>query len=560
MAQHAAADGTAPSAHTPIYLDYAATTPVDPAVLQAMLHCLETDAGATWANAASAHAAGLQARAVVEHAREQVAALIHATPGEIVFTSGATESNNLAIKGAVEFNRTADRPAHLVTSRTEHRCVLDTCRWLETRGVRVTWLVPGPDGRVDPAQVLAALRPETLLVSLMWVNNETGAVNDIAALAPELRARGVMLHVDAVQAAGKLAIDVQQVPVDLLSLSAHKIYGPKGIGALFVRRRPRARLAPQMHGGGHEQGMRSGTLANHQIAGFGVACELAAQRQSVDARRMAGLRERLWVSISGPLPQVLRNGPDPALPGACAPHVLNVSFAGVDGEALRSSLPEIAVSSGSACSSATAEPSYVLRALGRDDILADASLRFSLGRMTMATEVDAVAAAVVAAVQRLRALSPLWTDAVPPAAATAVPNDPFDYSPVVWENFWRAAPAPLAQDAATVQVQTPASRAVLALGVRCVDGTVVEAGFRAFGDPTTIAVGAWLARQCRGQRVDTLAGLTAVAIRAALGIGEDRLHCSLLGEDAVRALLRRLAEDGRTGHGPQPAAAAPPQW
>lgn len=539
MANAAASSGTRPF----VYLDHAATTPVDPHVLQAMLRCLETGTGATWANAASVHVAGLQARAVVERAREQVAALLHATPGEIIFTSGATESNNLAIKGAVEFYRTPDRPIHLVTSRIEHRCVLDTCRWLETRGAHVTWLMPGPDGRVAPAQVLAALRPETLLVSLMWVNNETGAVNDIAALAPALRARGVMLHVDAVQAAGKLPIDVQQVPVDLLSLSAHKIYGPKGIGALFVRRRPRARLAPQMHGGGHEQGMRSGTLANHQIAGFGVACELAAQRLAADAERVAGLRERLWGGLSAHLPQVLRNGPDPRIPGACAPHVLNVSFAGVDGEALRASLPWLAVSSGSACSSATAEPSYVLRALGRDDGLADASLRFSLGRMTTAAEIDAVADAVVAAVQRLRALSPVWDHPTPAlGVAAGVPGDPFAYPPAVWAGFWRAVPARQAEDTTTVLVRTPASRAVLALSARCARGVVVDAGFRAFGDPTTIAVGAWLADWCQGKPVSALAELSAADIRAALAIGEDRLHCSLLGEDVVKALLQRLAD------------------
>lgn len=536
----------------PVYLDYAATTPVDPVVLQAMLPCLGAGRDDLWANAASAHAVGLRARAVVERARAQVAALIGATPGEIIFTSGATEANNLAIKGAVEFNRAADRPLHVITSRTEHRCVLDTCRWLETRGARVTWLVPGPDGRVAPQQVLDAVRPETLLVSLMWVNNETGAVNDIAALAPELRARGVMLHVDAVQAAGKLDIDVQRVPVDLLSLSAHKIYGPKGIGALFVRRRPRARLAPQLHGGGHEQGMRSGTLANHQIVGMGTACELAAQRLTRDAAHLAELRERLWEGLHAQLPRVLRNGPDPTVEGACAPHILNVSFEGVDGESLRASLPGLAVSSGSACSSATAEPSYVLRALGRDDGLADASLRFSLGRMTTRGEIDGAIQAVVYAVRRLRALSPLWTEIDPDSVqidASRVPVDPFAYSSPVWARFW--CPGHVGRDAGAVvaTAHTPASRAVLELSARRVEGCLASVRFRAFGDPSTIAVGAWLATHCEGAAPARLAALSAAQIRAALEIGEDRLHCTLLGADVLTALLSKLEghnEDGDT--------------
>ena len=385
-----------------IYLDYAATTPLDPRVLQAMLPHLTADG--SFANPASTHGPGYKARAAVERARAQVAALLGAEPAEIVWTSGATESNNLAIKGALEFNGGHNgRSPHIVTSRTEHKCVLDTCRHLETQGVRVTFLRPGTDGVVSPEQVLEALTPETVLVSLMWVNNEIGVVQEVQRLAPLLRERGVLFHVDAVQAAGKLPIDLRATPIDLLSVSAHKIYGPKGAGALYVRRKPRARLAPQMHGGGHEWGMRSGTLATHQIAGMGAAFEIAAAELQADAERLAGLRDLLWQRLQA-LPRILRNGD----PQRAAPHVLNVSFEGVEGEALRASLPDLAVSSGSACSSATQEPSYVLRALGRDDELANASLRFSLGRGTTAGQIEQAADKVIKQVQWLRELSPLW--------------------------------------------------------------------------------------------------------------------------------------------------------
>jgi cysteine desulfurase len=392
-----------------IYLDYAATTPLAPSVLDAMLPFLRGDG--LHANPASTHGPGFRARKAVETARAQVAALVGAEPGEIVWTSGATESNNLAIKGALEFRAGSSglRGAHIVTSKTEHKCVLDTCRHLETLGARVTTLKPGLDGRVTPEQVVDAITPETALVSLMWVNNEIGVVQDIATLAPVLRERGVLLHVDAAQAAGKLPIDLKTVPVDLMSLSAHKIYGPKGIGALFVRRKPRARLAPQIHGGGHEQGMRSGTLATHQCVGMGAAFALAAERLGDDAKHLAALREQLWSRLRV-LPGVYRNGlpladgPNDGL----SPHVLNLSFEGVEGESLRAALPEVAVSSGSACSSATAEPSYVLRALGRDDELANASLRFSFGRDTAATDIEQVAARVIEQVGWLRELSPLY--------------------------------------------------------------------------------------------------------------------------------------------------------
>jgi cysteine desulfurase len=382
-----------------IYLDYAATTPLDPAVLQVMLPYLSADGA--FANPASTHGPGYKARAAVEKARAQVAALLGAEAAEIVWTSGATESNNLAIKGALEFH--GRRNAHIVTSRIEHKCVLDTCRHLETQGARVTYLKPGAGGLVSPEQVLEALTPDTVLVSLMWVNNEIGVVQEVQRLAPLLRERGVLFHVDAVQAAGKLPIDLRETPIDLLSVSAHKIYGPKGMGALYVRKKPRARLAPQMHGGGHEWGMRSGTLSTHQIAGMGAAFAIAAERLASDAGRLSGLRDRLWQRLQA-LPRILRNGD----PGRAAPHILNVSFEGVEGEALRAALPELAVSSGSACSSATQEPSYVLRALGRDDELANASLRFSLGRGTTEAEIEQAAEKVIKQVEWLRELSPLW--------------------------------------------------------------------------------------------------------------------------------------------------------
>jgi cysteine desulfurase len=382
---------------TVINLDHAATTPLDPQVRAAMLDWLDDAVG--YGNPSSDHAPGRRARAAVETARAQVAALIGATAGEIIWTSGATEASNLAIKGALEFRGIGG--AHLVTSRIEHKSVVDTCRYLETRGVRVSWLDPGPGGRIAVEQVLAALRPETLLVSLMWVNNETGTINPVVELAPLLRARGVLLHVDAVQAAGKLPIDLADVPIDLLSLSAHKFYGPKGVGALFVRKRPRARLMPQLHGGGHEQGMRSGTLPTHQLVGMGEAARIAAARVDGDAARLAGLCARLERQLAA-LPGVVRNG----AAEFAAPHILNLGFGGIDGESLRARLPQLAVSSGSACSSATREPSYVLRALGRDDLLAGASLRFSPGRATTEIEIDAAARQVTEAVRMLRELSP----------------------------------------------------------------------------------------------------------------------------------------------------------
>ena len=382
-----------------IYLDFAATTPHLTPVWEAMRPWLEPGGG--FANPASEHAPGRAAREAVEQARAQIAQRLGASAQEIIFTSGATEANNLAIKGAVEFHGRARN--HVITSRIEHKCVLDTCRWLETdsaaRRARLTYLTPDALGRIQVQQVLEAITPETTLVSLMWVNNEIGNITDIPALAEALRARGVMLHVDAAQAAGKIEIDLARVPLDLLSVSAHKLGGPKGVGALFLRRKPRARVAAQMHGGGHEWGMRSGTLATHQIVGMGAAFAHADPARRGAA--MCALRERLWSGLQQ-VPGIQRNGDA----HAAAPHILNLSFAGVEGESLRASLHDLAVSSGAACSSATAEPSYVLRSLGHSDALANASLRFSFGPSSTAAEIDKATARVIEEVQRLRALAP----------------------------------------------------------------------------------------------------------------------------------------------------------
>jgi cysteine desulfurase len=386
--------------HTPIYLDYLATTPVDPRVAEKMCQCLTPDGN--FGNPASrSHMIGWRAEAAVEEARREVADLLGVDPREIVWTSGATESDNLAIKGVAQFYR--DRGRHIVTSCIEHKAVLDTCEYLESEGFEVTYLAPGADGLIAPQAVAEALRDDTLLVSIMHANNEVGSINDIAAIAALTRAAGVLLHVDAAQSAGKIPIDLAAWPVDLMSLSAHKMYGPKGMGALFVRRNPPVRLRAQIHGGGHERGMRSGTLATHQIVGMGEAARIAREEMAAEAERIRALRERFWTGI-GTLSAVQVNGAFEArLPGA-----INVAFPGVEGEALLMALKDLAVSSGSACTSASLEPSYVLRALGLDDALAHSSLRFSFGRFTTEQEVDRAIALVCRAVTRLREANPQW--------------------------------------------------------------------------------------------------------------------------------------------------------
>ena len=379
-----------------IYMDYAATTPLDPQVAAKMAGHLTLDG--VFANPASLHAPGRAARAAVEKARAQVAALVGAAPEEIVFTSGATESDNLAIKGLAHFRK--DKGRHLVSSRIEHKAVLDACKQLEKEGFTVSWLKPDAEGLIQPAVVEAALRPDTVLVTLMQANNELGTVNDIAAIGRLTRGRGIAFHVDAAQSAGKLPIDLKTLDVDLMSFAAHKVYGPKGIGALYVRREPKVNLEPLIHGGGHEQGLRSGTLATHQIVGMGTAFQLAGELLASEAPRLIALRERLWQGLQA-VPGILLNGhPSQRLPG-----VLNVSFPGVEGESLLYACEGLAVSSGSACNAADREPSYVLRALGRDDQLAGASLRFSLGRFSTEAEVEAAAKLVVEQYRRLTTLA-----------------------------------------------------------------------------------------------------------------------------------------------------------
>ncbi|MDN7874775.1 IscS subfamily cysteine desulfurase [Burkholderia aenigmatica] len=382
----------------PIYMDYSATTPVDPRVVDKMVPFLHEQFG----NPASrSHSYGWDAEQAVEEARAHVAALLGADPREIVWTSGATEGNNLAIKGAAHFYQ--GKGKHLVTVKTEHKAVLDTCRELERQGFDVTYLDVREDGLLDLDTVQRALRADTILVSVMLANNETGVIQPVAEIGALCRARGIVFHCDAVQAAGKIPVDVNTLNVDLLTVTAHKVYGPKGIGALYVRRKPRVRIEAQMHGGGHERGMRSGTLPTHQIVGMGEAFRLAKKEMGEESRRVGALRDRLLAGLST-LDEVYVNG-DLA---RRIPHNLNVSFNFVEGESLIMGIKGVAVSSGSACTSASLEPSYVLRALGRSDELAHSSIRFTLGRFTTEAEVDSVIAQVRDTVGKLRALSPLW--------------------------------------------------------------------------------------------------------------------------------------------------------
>lgn len=384
----------------PIYLDYLATTPADPRVVEKMAQCLTLDGN--FGNPASrSHIYGWKAEEAVEGARRQVADLLNADPREIVWTSGATEADNLAIKGVAQYY--ADKGRHIVTCAIEHKAVLDSCRYLEGQGYEVTYLAPDRDGLVSADKVAEALREDTILVSIMHANNELGTINDIAAIGRVTREAGVLFHSDAAQSAGKVPIDLGELEVDLLSLSAHKMYGPKGMGALYVRRRPRVNLQAQMHGGEHERGMRSGTLPTHQIVGMGEAARLAAASMAEEGARLLALRQQFWGGISD-LEQVRVNGhPDQRLPGA-----LNISVAFVEGEALLMSLKDLALSTGSACTSASLEPSYVLRAIGLPDELAHSSLRLSFGRFTSAAEVDEAVRHIRHAVQSLRESSPQW--------------------------------------------------------------------------------------------------------------------------------------------------------
>ena len=384
----------------PIFLDYSATTPVDPRVAKLMCDCL-TQEGNFGNPASRSHVYGWQAEEAVENARRQVADLINADPREIVWTSGATESDNLAIKGVAHFYHKKGK--HIITSKIEHKAVLDSCRQLEREGFEVTYLEPTSDGIISAEQVSEALREDTILVSLMHVNNEIGVVTDITAIGEVTRAKKVIFHVDAAQSTGKIAIDLAVSKVDLMSFCAHKTYGPKGVGALYVSRKPRVRLEAQIHGGGHERGMRSGTLATHQIVGMGAAFAIAQEEMASDNARIASLGKRLWDGVKD-MEEVYMNGhPTQRVAGNA-----NISFNYVEGESLLMSLRELAVSSGSACTSASLEPSYVLRALGMNDELAHSSIRFSIGRFTTEEDIDQAIELSLNAVTKLRALSPLW--------------------------------------------------------------------------------------------------------------------------------------------------------
>ncbi|MFZ9756800.1 MAG: IscS subfamily cysteine desulfurase [Burkholderiaceae bacterium] len=384
--------------NTPIYLDYSATTPVDPRVVDAMLPYLRQDFG----NPASrSHAYGWKAEEAVENARRQVAELVGCDPKELVWTSGATESINLAIKGAAHFYK--DKGRHLITVKTEHKATLDTCRELEREGFEATYLDVQENGLINLDDLRAAIRPDTILISVMLVNNEIGVIQDIATIGEICRDKGIVFHVDSAQATGKVQIDLSTLKVDLMSFSAHKTYGPKGIGALFVRRKPRVRLEPLIHGGGHERGMRSGTLPTHQIVGMGEAFRIAKEEMQTENERIRMLRDRLWNGLSQ-IEATYLNGDMTQR----VPHNLNVSFNYVEGESLLMAIKDIAVSSGSACTSASLEPSYVLRALGRSDELAHSSIRFSVGRFTTEQDVDFAVALLKDKVAKLREMSPLW--------------------------------------------------------------------------------------------------------------------------------------------------------
>lgn len=384
----------------PIYFDYSATTPVDPRVAEKMMACLTPDGN--FGNAASrSHSFGWDAEAAIDTARQQVADLVNCDPKEIVWTSGATESDNLAIKGAAHFYKKKGK--HIITCKTEHKAVLDSCRQLEREGFEVTYLDPETNGLIDLGKLEAAMRDDTILVSIMHVNNEIGVIQDIEAIGELTRPRGIIFHVDAAQSAGKVEIDLQKAKVDLMSFSAHKIYGPKGMGALFVRRKPRVRLEAQMHGGGHERGLRSGTLPTHQIVGMGEAFRIAREEMAAENERLLKLRQRLVDGMEG-IEEVYINGD---MEHRVAGNI-NISYNYVEGESLIMALKDLAVSSGSACTSSSLEPSYVLRAIGRNDELAHSSIRFTIGRFTTEEEIDYAITLIHKSIDKLRALSPLW--------------------------------------------------------------------------------------------------------------------------------------------------------
>ena len=520
-----------------IYLDYAASTPVDPAVAEAMAGFL-TRAG-TFANPSSAaHAPGRAAAAAVEHARAQVAALIGAQPAEIIFTSGATESDNLAVLGVARAN--ADRGRHIVTSRIEHRAVLDACRQLQREGFSVTYLTPDANGRILVPAVAAALRRETTLVSIMHVNNEIGVLEDIAAIGAICRARGVTFHSDAAQSAGRVPINVATLAVDLLSLTAHKIYGPKGIGALYVRPAARGALQALSFGGGQEHALRPGTLPTHQIAGFGVAAALALRDLNVESRRASELAARLW--------RGLEKGAGAELNGAAAeriPHIVNVSFAGVEGESLLAGLHSLAVSTGSACSSASGEPSYVLKALGRSTARAESSLRFSFGRFTTEAEIDAAVSQVRRQLEKLRRISPAGSGedtGAASASATFPPVDADPLSPATRELFETLPGAGRIADSEGRVLRGEAGGATAESWVRfhlLVEGDSVKAArFQAVGCPHTLAACAWIVARLPGRRRGATQPGTPQEWAEALSAPVEKLGRLLTVEDALRAAFQ----------------------
>jgi cysteine desulfurase len=495
----------------PLYLDYAATTPVDPQVAQVMSACL-TSAG-DFGNASSLHAYGAAAASRIATARAQVAALINAQAEEIVFTSGATESNNLALLGCARAS--AHRGRHLVTVRTEHKSVLDPCKHLEKEGFSVTWLTPERSGRIEPAALAAVLRPDTVLVSVMYANNETGVLSDVAAIAALCRARGIACHSDCSQAVGKVPLDVGQLGVDFASFTAHKLYGPKGIGALYVRAGARTRLAAVSYGGGQERTLRPGTLPTHQIAGFGAACALAARLLPAEVTRIAALRERLWQGLAA-LGGTHLNGESPRVPG-----ILNVSFEGVHGESLVGELAGLAVSTGAACNSATAEPSYVLRALGRDSQLAQSSLRFSIGRYSDSADIERALELVHTAIARLRALSP----AAAPGAGAA--------------DLWATAAG---TRVISGEGGGPGEETWVRFQLLVAGDTVKDARFRAMACPHTTAVAATLCAQLPGRERARLIPGVPNEWATAGAVPVEKLGRLLVVEDALRACLLNWAQ------------------
>jgi cysteine desulfurase len=546
-----------PAHPDPAYLDYAATTPVDARVAARMAECL-TSSG-TFGNPGSvSHAYGAGASALVEHARAQVAAAVGAAPEDIVWTSGATEANNLALFGIANYYRDAGR--HIVTSRSEHKAVLDPCRELERRGWRVTYLVPDGDGLIHPAQVAEALQPDSVLVSLMHVNNETGVIQDIPEIAAVCGRHGsVRLHVDAAQSVGKIPVDFSGWGLDLLSLSAHKAYGPKGVGALAVSRRRRVQLQPLQFGGGQERNLRSGTVATHQVVGMGAAFELAAVALREEPARAAALRTRLWEGLL-PLGGALRNG----APGRTVPQVLNVSFDEVEGESLLAGVRSvIAVSTGSACTSATNESSYVLRALGRDERLAEASLRFSLGRFSTTADIDTAIDAVGRAVRHLRHVAGRVLSAVgqvtnaPPRGGSlqesVAPQEqtswhrPPNYNDLTWRHFSGAAYAGVLAGAGVHRgaAGSPETGTWVQFDLqigRTGAPTVQDARFQAYGCPHVIAVADWLAQNAVGREIVPLRGLpeSVAALRERFDMPVEKLGRLLLVEDAWRAAVASL--------------------